>query len=248
MVKTTGLIASTIILVLYVAFFVKPLPQPLAYHDFADKNTYWGIHNGLNVISNIFFLFTGTYGVYAVARSAAFPTLKWIYYCLFIAIIWTAFGSGYYHLSPDNDTLVWDRIPMTVVFMSLLAATIAEFINPRVGVCLWPFLVMSGIGSVLWWHYTEMQGYGDLRAYLLVQFYPVLFITIVLLLFRNKGLQTGIRPLCFVVGWYIIAKFFELFDKPIYNSLHIISGHSLKHIAAAVSTWYLVRMFQVKHG
>lgn len=246
--KVIGLIIGTFFLVLALVLFTKPVPQPLSYHDFADKHMYLGIKNCLNVISNACFLFTGGYGLYAVRRSGVFPMFKWVYYWLFIGIIWTAFGSAYYHFSPDNNSLVWDRIPMTIVFMSLLSATVAEFIDTRAGILLFPLLLIAGIGSVWWWHYTESLGRGDLRAYLLVQFYPVLVIPVILVLFPATSYQKGVRQLVMVVIWYVIAKLFEQFDNPVFSMLHVVSGHTLKHVAAGVSTWYLVRLFQVKHG
>ena len=37
-----------------------------------------------------------------------------------------AIGSSYYHWKPSNSRLVWDRLPMTVGFMSLVAVVISE--------------------------------------------------------------------------------------------------------------------------
>jgi len=246
--KIISLSVLTVILVILVYGFLPPVAQPIAYHDFADKHAYWGVPNCLNVLSNGFFVITGLYGLVSVWRSQTFPMIKWLYYWLFVGVTWTAFGSAFYHYTPDNDSLVWDRIPMTVVFMSLLAATIAEFINVRAGVLLFPLLLVLGIGSVWWWHHTEALGHGDLRLYLLVQFYPVVFIPLTLALFPATSYQRGVKQLCWVVAWYVIAKVFEQFDASIYNALQVVSGHTLKHIAAAISTWYLVRLFQVKHG
>jgi len=49
-----------------------------------------------------------------------------------------------------------------------------------------------------------------------------------------------------VVVWYVIAKFPEHFNKEIYPAVGIISGHSLKHLAAAMATWWL-KMFRRKY-
>jgi hypothetical protein len=45
------------------------------------------------------------------------------------------------------------------------------------------------------------------------------------------------------VVWYVIAKGLEALDKPIYELIGV-SGHTLKHLAAAASTAYLVQMFR----
>lgn len=170
-----------------------------------------------------------------------------IYGVLFAGILLTGLGSAYYHYNPNNDSLIYDRIPMTIVFMSLLSATIAELIDTRLGTRLLSLLVAIGVSSVLWWHYTESLGRGDLRLYGLVQYYPMLFIPLILLLFRSPTSNKGISCLIWAVVWYVIAKLLEKFDREIYSTLRFISGHSLKHLAAAVSTWYLVRLFEQKH-
>jgi hypothetical protein len=45
-----------------------------------------------------------------------------------------------------------------------------------------------------------------------------------------------------VVGWYLLAKLLETFDKPIFALGHIVSGHTLKHLAAAIAGWWILRM------
>jgi hypothetical protein len=40
-----------------------------------------------------------------------------------------ALGSGYYHWRPSNSRLVWDRLPMTVGFMSLIAVVVSETVQ-----------------------------------------------------------------------------------------------------------------------
>ena len=85
----------------------------------------------------------------------------------------TAFGFGYYHLDPGNDRLMWDRLPMTIVFMSLVAALIAQRISLRVGLWLLPVLLVIGLSSVVQWHMSEMRVAGDLRFYGAVRAYSV---------------------------------------------------------------------------
>ncbi len=47
---------------------------------------------------------------------------------------------------------------MTIAFMSLISALTAERINLRAGLWLLPFLLLVGMGSVLQWYWTELQG------------------------------------------------------------------------------------------
>ena len=60
---------------------------------------------------------------------------RWPYVLVFIGLLLTAFGSSYYHLSPIKERLVWDRLPMTIAFMAMVAAIIAERISLRAGLC-----------------------------------------------------------------------------------------------------------------
>ena len=100
-----------------------------------------------------------------------------------------------------------------------------------------------GTGSVLWWSYTQGYGRGDLRLYFLVQYYPMVCIPLILCLYYRPRHKPVIAPFVWVVFWYAIAKLFERWDITIYNGLGI-SGHTLKHLAAAASTWYFVEIYR----
>ena len=239
-----GLLTFAAILIV---FTLKPISQNIAFHDFADHRSFWGIPNFGNVMSNIPFLLIGTLGLSLLKKATRSKEMIPIYGVLFTGIILTGLGSAYYHYNPNNDSLIYDRIPMTIVFMSFLSATVAELIDVKLGTRLLLPLVILGASSVLWWHYTESLGRGDLRLYGLVQYYPMVFIPLILLLFRSPTSNKGMTSLIWVVVWYVIAKLFEKFDREIYSTLRFISGHSLKHLAAAVSTWYLVKLFEQKH-
>ena len=151
-----------------------------------------------------------------------------------------ALGSAYYHLQPDNNTLVWDRLPMTVAFTSLLAMIIAERIDVAVGyVTLWP-LVLAGVFSVGFWHYTEQAGAGDLRPYGLIQFLPTLLIPLLIWLFPAR--YTCGADMLLGVALYVTAKLLEHFDRAIYSIGQVISGHTLKHLVAAAGCYIIIRM------
>lgn len=244
--KSRLLIWLTIIALIGV-YFLPAIPQPPSFHHFADTRTIWGIPNFANVISNIPFVFVGVYGLLALYQAKATRGIRAIYFALFLGIILTGLGSAYYHYSPDNETLVFDRIPMTLVFMALLSATIAELINCKFGTRLLGPLLLIGMGSVLWWHFGEQTGHGDLRLFGLVQFYPMVFIPLILWLFYDPGQKRAIISLCWVVVWYGIAKVLESRDKDIFALTGFVSGHTLKHLAAGVSTLYLVKMFRIKY-
>src|SRR5690606_36416572 len=96
------------------------------------------------------------------------PVERWPWVVLFAGAILTGFGSAWYHWSPSNESLVWDRMPMALVAMSVLSAVIAERIGVKAGVKALVPLLLVGVFSVLYWIWTEQRGTGDLRLYGLV--------------------------------------------------------------------------------
>jgi Ceramidase len=216
-----------------------PLAQDPAYHVMADQRTMLGVPNALNVFSNLPFLFVGLFGLTAVMTHEKSWT-RWPYAVLFGATTLVAFGSTFYHLGPDNARLVWDRLPMAIGFAALLTAVIAERMSVRAArlLCL-PFVVLSA-ASVLHWYWTEIHGAGDLRIYALAQFGSLLAVVLILLLYREPR---GSTPyLAAAVVAYAGAKLFELGDRQIFTALHVVSGHTLKHLAAAAAVGCLAAM------
>ncbi len=245
--QKTWLLILVTLATLVAIFIMPPIPQPPSFHHFADNRLLWGIPNFGNVASNLLFLVVAIIGLVIVVKAAVSPAIRAIYTFLFIGVLLTGLGSAYYHWNPNNDTLVWDRLPMTIVFMSLLAATVAELISQPAGIRLLVPLVALGVGSVVWWHYTETQGHGDLRFYGWVQYYPMLAIPLILWFFYTPTILPILRCLVWVVVWYVIAKVLEQLDYPIYRTIGV-SGHTLKHLAAVMSTWYFVILFRRKYS
>jgi predicted membrane channel-forming protein YqfA (hemolysin III family) len=212
---------------------VPPIPQDPAYHAFADGRPMLDIPNALNVLSNIPFLAAGWFGLLALRRCGPRmePWRRRAYVALFAGTALTAIGSSYYHLAPDNARLVWDRLPMTLGFMGLLTAMLAERVDARAArALLLPLLALGGF-SVAFWGWSEARGAGDLRLYGFIQ-YGSLVIVFLLLAFYRSGLP-GTAYLVAGLGAYAAAKIFEALDVPIYALGHAVSGHTLKHVAAA---------------
>lgn len=210
--RTQIAILLTVFVVLLLLILMPPLPQDQSYHAFADRRTLLGIPNFWDVVSNLPFAVVGLIGLFTFRDFAA--------RIVFFGIFATAFGSAYYHLSPDNERLFWDRLPMTVAFMSILAIAIKQrrLVAP---------LVIAGIASVVWWRLTN-----NLWPYGLVQFGSLAALAVIA--FRS---EPGLWP---VIGWYGLSKAAEHFDKQIY-SVSPVSGHTLKHLLAGVGAWYVVR-------
>lgn len=227
-------------------FSFHPIAQDLYYHNFADKRALFGINNFGDVVSNIPYILVGILGFLVTLRfrkdNTKFANKVEIipFLVAFFGIFLVGFGSGYYHLNPNNHTLVWDRLPMTIGFMAIFSIIISERINLKAGFYLLPLFLVLGIVSIIYWNYTENSGQGDLRPYVLVQFFPLLAIPLIIYLFPAK--YSGTRYLGEVILWYIVAKILEYFDGQIFElTQHLVSGHSLKHLASAVATYALVR-------
>jgi len=231
--------------VVVLALLLPRIPQPAAYHAFADQRTMLGIPNFWNVVSNAAFLPVGLAALWVMVRDPkprfSAPFERRAYLVAFAAVLLVGLGSGYYHLHPDNRTLFWDRLPMTLVFMALLSAVIAERIQAKVGaLLLLPFLLL-GILSVEVWRRGELTGVGDLRFYLLVQFYPMLAIPMMMALFPPRYTRT--RDMAWLVLWYAVAKALEQWDGAVFQATGgVMSGHALKHVAAALAVGALVVM------
>jgi hypothetical protein len=234
------LVAVTLGLIIATAF-VPRIPQDPAYHNFADQRAFFGIPHFFDVISNVPFFFVGLWGLLITLRSIRTQE-RWAYLTLFAGVLLTCFGSAYYHWEPNNQTLVWDRLPMTIAFTGLLSAIISERIDHGLGLRLLTPLILLGLASVIYWNRTELAGSGDLRPYVLVQFGSLLLLVLVLLLFRAR--YTGTRYLIYAFGLYILAKSFEQLDAPIYHALRILSGHTLKHLVAAAAIALIVIAFK----
>lgn len=230
------------------ALALPALPQPPGYHQFADQRTLLGIPNFFNVFSNVAFLLVGGAGVVLLLRNrsphASQPLLdhsvRWPYLVLFAAVALTCVGSAYYHLAPDNLRLTWDRLPMSVGFMALLAAMISERIHPRAGTVLLGPLVLAGIASVLYWQWSETAGSGNLWPYVAVQSFAVVAVLLIVVLFPPRY-SRGTDVLV-AIALYALAKGAEFYDKEIFSAGQLVGGHALKHLFAALAILWILRM------
>jgi hypothetical protein len=233
------------------ALFGPRIPQDQNYHRFADQRTVLAIPHFFDVVSNVGFLVIGVWGLVFVLKvnadgRAAFLTRKerWPYLLFFFGVLLTAFGSAYYHWAPDNARLLWDRLPMTVGFMALLAAVLGERVAaPLAARTLGP-LMAAGIVSVVYWRWTDLAGRDDLRMYGVVQF-GSLALVLVLCSFLPSRYTHG-RDMFVIVAFYALAKLLEAFDKQVFALGGFVSGHTLKHLAAAVACYLVLRMLVLR--
>lgn len=218
-------------------FFVGRIPQDPGYHLFADAREIAGIDNFWNVVSNLPFLAAGAFGLWRYPRLAHEESVAgYLLLCAGVALV--GLGSAHYHSAPSNASLLWDRLPMTVVFMALFSMLLGErVITSHKEKWLW-LLVAIGIGAALYWSWTEANGSGDLRPYAVVQFLPIILMPLILVLFPTRYLSNSL--LLYAFGLYFVAKALERFDDRIQGLTGFVSGHPLKHVVAAIAVFFII--------
>jgi hypothetical protein len=232
----TWIIVGIKVLAVAAALLIPEMPQPVAYHDFSDHREMFGVHNFLDVASNGAFLIVGVWGLtLALGRRAQFEYTveRWPYVIFFLGVTLTAAGSAYYHLAPDNETLFWDRLPMTIAFMGLVCSQIVDRISIRAGLALQVPMLMVGAASVIYWRVTERAGSGNVVPYGVLQGYSVLVLLLLAVLKPSR--YTHGKLLYWVFVWYVLSKLLETYDAQVLAWSHAVSGHTLKHVAAAIA-------------
>ena len=218
------------------AVLLPARPQPIAYHNFADHRTLFGVANFPDVASNIGFLLTAIVGLAVVLRPRTrfeFNSERWPYAVFFFGMLMTAVGSAYYHLAPDNGRLFWDRLPMTIAFMALIAGQVVDRISVRAGLTLLPPMLLVGAATVVYWRATERAGVGNVMPYGVLQGYSVAILLLIAILHPSR--YTRGNDIYWVFAGYVLAKLLELFDREFLAFGNLASGHTLKHVAAAVA-------------
>jgi len=217
-----------------------PIAQLEHYHAFADARAWHGIPHAADVLSNLPFALVAAWGAIRLAGRPARARLgpAWPGLAIFVAALaLTAAGSSYYHWAPDNARLVWDRVPIALACAGLIDAMHARH---HAGATPWrlPALVAFALASVAWWAWTDARGAGDLRPYLLLQGAPLLLVPLWQASAhapRRERMGLGIA-----IALYVLAKALELADARVLGMTGVVSGHTLKHLAAAAAAAVIV--------
>jgi len=220
------------LLLIFVVWAMLPaIPQDPGYHLFADQRQWLGIPHTANVLSNAAFVLAGLYGLARLTARARvrFPAaIEAGLCCLALGLIFTGLGSAWYHLNPDDVTLAWDRLPMTLVFTGVLGVAIAQRVGQNVARVGLAILFELGVVSIVYWRMS-----GDLSLYLTLQFGGVAALLLLLLLTRRGD---DPFPWWWVIAWYGLAKLVEAADESIWQLTNgFLAGHMLKHLAAAMA-------------
>jgi hypothetical protein len=125
---------------------------------------------------------------------------------------------------------------MSIAFTAFFAWVLGERLGERVGRAALLPLLSFGVGSVLFWAATlSASPGGDLRAYVLVKYLPPAITLLLLTLVPAP--RRSLRIVLATLLLFGLASAFELLDAAVYRTTGgIVSGHTLKHLVAAVAT------------
>ena len=222
-------VALTLLVGAAVGLFMPAIAQPGEYFPFADQRPWMGIPNAADVLSNLAFVVVGLLGLYRLQQGqrSLEPVAKLSLNVFFLGLFLTGFGSAYFHWNPTNETLVGDRLPMTVAFAGVFGALLAERVSTRSGLVVLLIMLVVGPTSVYYWKAT-----GDIGPYAVVQFGGMAGILLLLSL-TARGHDPF--PWWSLIAWYGFAKILETGDVFVWNATReLFAGHALKHLAAAM--------------
>jgi hypothetical protein len=217
---------------LALALFGPEASQPSRYHEFADQRTLFGVSFAMDVASNIAFLAVGLAGVVCLIAypRRALTNVQRAMSILFVAgLVLTAFASAWYHLHPDDAGLVIDRSGMAIAFAGLLGLAAAGRVSERAGATLGLAVLLAAPLAIKYWVAT-----GNVFPWGVLQFGGMgLVLWASLLRPRSKALDVRWS---LVILAYAAAKLFEVNDEAVYRLTgHLVSGHTLKHLFAALA-------------
>ena len=204
------------------------IDQLAHYHDFADQSPWLGLPNGKDVWSNLGLLGLGIWALLDLRRSHTPFTGRISLYVLASAIALTGLGSAYYHLQPNDFTLIWDRLPISLICAGLLGM-VFQYTHQRSDAWVLSTAVLLAIIGVGYWHVN-----GDLRLYLGLQVFTILALP--LWLWQARAPRHITHALLWAIAFYVASKITETLDAHIFSaSAHLISGHTLKHLFATAA-------------
>ena len=244
-----AILVAVAVAALAITLTFPPIPQDPTFHDFADQRQIVEVRHFANAFSNIGFLIVGALGLLFVLGKKAralFPATweRWPFLVCFGGVTLVGGGSTYYHLDPTTETLFWDRLPMSIAFMGLLSAFVADrIVHTKPGIVVTLVVTLAfGISGLVYGHLSEAAGQGDFRFYFLLNpAYPVLALPLICILF--PGNHTNGKFLSYTYLWYGAALACEQFDLELYTLLGgAISGHTVKHVLATVAIIMMLAM------
>jgi hypothetical protein len=211
------------------------VPQAALYHQFADGRAWNGLPHAADVLSNLPFGIFGAAGLWLLARGAG-GRARACLGLLFGGLLLTCVGSSRYHLAPDDAGVFWDRLGMVPAFAGMLALAVQSRWGSRPAWVTAVLVLAAGPASLAVWRAS-----GQLLPWALLQGGGMALL--VLLAWVRPAPGRTPWPLAAVVAWYVLAKLLEWGDAAVWQwSGHWVSGHTLKHMAAALAVWPVLQM------
>lgn len=207
---------------------------PEHYHHFVDERSFFGTHRFFDTVSNIGFLLVGILFTKEMLLKGEKDSNLIL---VTIGTILIFFGSSYYHLLPENSRLLWDRLPISIVFAGVLSYSLQvnNLIkeswkkNFNIG-----YLIFS-IMSVAIWYIGSLTQQNWLAPYVFIQFGGMILLSYIAIKGQNKEFNKSIMK---VLLLYVIAKLFEHYDVQFFELTNgNISGHTIKHMVAALALY-----------
>jgi hypothetical protein len=237
--RERALLAAFMSLLLF-ALMCPAFTGPDAVSVFADDRGWHSLPNAMDVLSNLPFLAIGVLGLRwlrwldrpelgAVGNSL---DCAWLF---FAGLIACAAGSVFYHLQPDVLRLAADRAGMAIAFAGLIGLAVCDRVSQRAGwAAAWATLA-GGLLAVAVWFET-----GNVAPWATVQFGGMALVLVLALARPLPEVSGSVGAVGLKLGWviffYALAKLFELSDHAIYEATqHVVSGHSVKHLTAALA-------------
>lgn len=222
---------------LALAFSGSPIAQVAGYNEFADQRVLWHVPFAADVLSNAGFLLAGLAGIVGLRRlpARAISNMQRAMAMLFFAgVLLTALGSAWYHAHPDDAGLAVDRSAMAVAFAGLLGLAVAVHVSERAAALAGLALLVLGPVAVHAWAST-----GNLRPWVVLQGGGVLVLVWLAMLRPCTGAPQ--IDWWLVILAYAVAKLFEVADHEVYAlTAGVMSGHTLKHLVAALAAWPVI--------
>lgn len=203
-------------------------------HPFVDARVFWGVPNAMDVLSNLPLGLAGLMGLLMLRGKRMLPATRRAMAVFFVGLMCACFGSAVYHWAPDASGLTLDRLGMAVTFAGALALALAERVGPTAAkVALPAMLASAALSGALAFTQSNVLPWG------VVQFGGMALIAWAA---WQPRLDTAVGvSFNVLIGLYAVAKLCELNDEVIFHlSGEWISGHTLKHLAAALAAWPVI--------
>ena len=226
---------------LTLALVLPGMAQPAHYHAFADQRGWGGLPHAGDVLSNLGFVIAGLAGFVVLWRADRYrinATARALCALFFAGLLCSGAGSTFYHWAPQDASLAWDRLGMSVAFAGLLGLAVQTRIDDISARITAAVMLLAAPISVWVWSQTS-----NVLPWVLVQAGGmVIILWLSFVAPRRHALPV---ELGWGIGLYAVAKLLEMSDSDVFEiSGHAISGHSLKHWVAAAAALPVLRALQ----